>query len=227
MKFINIVVEGSSEEAFVNDVLVKHFAQVQKYVSTRKIRTGWDALNSKPAKGGLLKYSKLRDDIVRWVQSDRGKPNTFYSSFVDLYAFPKDDKSPYTAEIQHINDAYKKIRLLEDRIYQDIGVVNFIPYIQLHEFETFLLADIDKIGIMYPDSQTQIARLKREIVDMNPEEINESPQKAPSKRIIKFFPDYEAQKAQVGPLVAADIGLTTLREKCPHFNEWLNKLESL
>jgi len=41
------------------------------------------------------------------------------------------------------------------------------------------------------------------------------------------LPDYEGQKAQVGALVAQDIGLTELRDKCPHFNEWINKLEGL
>ncbi|MBK8042873.1 MAG: DUF4276 family protein [Haliscomenobacter sp.] len=61
----------------------------------------------------------------------------------------------------------------------------------------------------------------------NPEEINESPETAPSKRIIQYLPDYEGQKAQVGPLVAEDIGLNLLRQKCPHFNDWINKLENI
>jgi hypothetical protein len=69
--------------------------------------------------------------------------------------------------------------------------------------------------------------LTKEIALMPPEEINESPQTAPSKRIIRYIPDYESQKAQVGPMVAEDIGLTLLREKCPHFGEWITKLESV
>ena len=94
MKYINIIAEGSSEEAFVNDVLVHHFAQMNKFVSVRKIETGWDRINNKPAKGGLLKYIKLRNDILRWIQSDRGKQDTWYTTFVDLYAFPKDSLGP-------------------------------------------------------------------------------------------------------------------------------------
>ncbi len=80
---------------------------------------------------------------------------------------------------------------------------------------------------MYPDGQTGISRLKRDIAGMNPEEINESPHTAPSKRIIQHLPEYEGQKAQVGPLVAEEIGLHLLREKCPHFNEWIKQLENL
>ena len=33
MKYLNIVVEGSAEEAFVNDVLSPHFAELNLFVS--------------------------------------------------------------------------------------------------------------------------------------------------------------------------------------------------
>lgn len=57
MRFLNIVVEGSSEEAFVNDVLVNHFTTLEIYISTRKIKSGWDKQNQIPQKGGFLIYS--------------------------------------------------------------------------------------------------------------------------------------------------------------------------
>lgn len=230
MKYINIIAEGSSEEVFVNDVLVKHFATMNKFISVRKIETGWDRMNNRPAKGGfgkIPKYIKFRNDILNWIQSDRGKKDTWYTTFVDLYAFPKDEESPYTVQIQNIADPYHKIIALEAAIAQDINHPTFIPYVQLHEFEALLLVEPDRLLIMYPDGQTGITRLKREIGQTNPEEINESSQTAPSKRIIKYLPDYEGQKAQVGPLVAEDIGMNSLRQKCPHFNEWINKLETI
>ena len=62
MKYINIVVEGNSEEAFVKDVMVPHFAPLNIYLSARRIRTGWDRMNSKPAKGGLLKRITIITD---------------------------------------------------------------------------------------------------------------------------------------------------------------------
>lgn len=65
------------------------------------------------------------------------------------------------------------------------------------------------------------------IAEGSSEEINESPQTVPSKRIIQHLPDYEGQKAQVGPMVAEDIGLHLLRQHCPHFNDWITKLEDL
>ena len=227
MKYLNVIVEGSSEEIFVNDVLLKHFAAINIFVSARKIKTGWDSMNKKPAKGGLLKYSKFRNDVLNWIKSDKQKPNTYYTSFIDLYAFPKDDKSPYIKNIQDIADHYQRIAALETAIGKDINHPKFIPYVQLHEFEAFLMVDPDRLITMYPDRKTNINRLKKNIGNKKPEEINESPQTAPSKRIIQFLPEYEGQKAQVGPLIAEDIGITILRGKCPHFNEWITKLEKI
>ena len=227
MKYLNIIVEGSSEEVFVNDVLVKHFASLNIFVSSRKIKTGWDRLNNKPAKGGLLKYSKFKNDVLRWIQADRYSPQYWYTSMLDLYAFPKDELSPYSKTIQSITDPYSKILTLEAAITLDIKHPQFIPYIQLHEFEAFLLVDPDRLITMYPNNRTGINRLKRDIGSLRPEEINESPQTAPSKRIIKYLPDYEGQKAQVGPLVAEEIGLSELRNNCPHFNDWITRLENI
>jgi hypothetical protein len=110
---------------------------------------------------------------------------------------------------------------------QTRGTQRFIPYIQLHEFEAFLLVDPDKLITMYPDKQSAINRLKIDIGNMEPEKINDSQHTAPSKRIIKHLPNYEGQKAQVGPLVAEDIGLGRLRKECPHFNEWIDMLEKI
>lgn len=225
MKFLNIIVEGSTEEAFVNDVLVKHFAPLEVFVSSRKIKTGWDRLENKPGKGGLLKYIKFRNDVLRWIESDRSRANTWYTSMLDLYAFPKDSKSPYTLAIQRLTDPFAKIRALEKAIAADINHPNFIPYVQLHEFEAFIMVDPNRLIVMYPDSKTGIDRLIKDIGSTEPEEINESSKSAPSKRIIRYLPNYKGQKAQVAPLVAEDIGLINLRTRCKHFNEWITRLE--
>ena len=224
---LNIIVEGSTEESFVKDVIKPYLLSFEIYVFARKILTGWDRIGSKPAKGGLLKYTWLKDDILMWIKSDKNRPNTFYTTFVDLYAFPVDDKSPYTYQIKSIIDPYLKIQSLEEAIAQDINHPNFIPYVQLHEFEAFLMVDPDRLLTMYPDGRNAVQMLKENIGTKSPETINESQHTAPSKRIIKFFPGYEGEKAQVGPLVAEDIGLTLLREKCPHFDQWMTKIERI
>ncbi len=227
MKYINIIAEGKTEEVFVKDVLIKHFASIGKYISVRIIETGWDSRNNKPAKGGLLKYEWLKNDILKWIESDRGRTNTWYTTFVDLYAFPVDDKSPYSQTVRGMQNIYARIEALENAMGQSINHPTFIPYVQLHEFEALLLVEPDRLLTMYPEHQAAVKRLKGNIQGLNPEEINESPQTAPSKRIIQFLPEYEGQKAQVGPMVAEDIGLHLLRERCPHFDAWITKLENL
>ncbi len=59
------------------------------------------------------------------------------------------------------------------------------------------------------------------------EHIDDGPTTAPSKRIIKVIPEYEGRKASAGPEIAERIGLAVIREKCPHFHEWLTRLEGL
>lgn len=50
---------------------------------------------------------------------------------------------------------------------------------------------------------------------------------APSKRIIQKIPIYQGAKTSAAPLIAEKIGLTKIREKCPHFDEWMTRLEGL
>ena len=227
MKIINIIVEGRTEEAFVNEALRDHFARFEKYVYCRKILTGWDSKGNKPSKGGLSNYMKFRNDVTRWIVENDGRNDVFFSSFIDLYAFPKDKRSPYSKEIQGIKEPYAKVLALENALKADINCPFFIPYIQLHEFETFILVAPERLKIMYPDKTGKINLLKKEIADLNVEYINDTPQKAPSKRIIKYISEYKAQKAQVGPLVAADIGIKALRKACRHFDEWMTTIENI
>ena len=42
-----------------------------------------------------------------------------------------------------------------------------------------------------------------------------------------MVPAYANEKTTAGPLVAETIGLPSMRQKCPHFNQWLTRLESL
>ncbi len=57
------------------------------------------------------------------------------------------------------------------------------------------------------------------------EQIDDDPQTSPLRRILRIAPGYN--KAADGPIAAQRIGLGTMRAKCPHFDEWLTRLESL
>ncbi len=55
-----------------------------------------------------------------------------------------------------------------------------------------------------------------------PEDINNSPNTAPSKRILKIFPYYK--KVLDGSVVAKAVGLDKIRQECHHFDSWVTRL---
>lgn len=228
MKHLYIIAEGKTEEEFVRKVLTPHLAGFGVYVACQCVHTG--ETKTHPIKGGLgrvPKYKPISRVLERWVKANGNREDVYYSTMLDLYAFPKDSESPYTEEIRSIQDEYVKIERLEAAMFEKHQNPRFIPYVQLHEFETLMLTDLDHLKIMYPDRKTYIDRLKKEIGEVNIELINGGQKTAPSKRIIIATPDYEYQKSVVGPIVAEDIGICTLKRKCRHFNEWVTRLEAL
>ena len=117
------------------------------------------------------------------------------------------------------------MQILEDALKEDIDDRRFIPYIQLHEFETLILADVGKLDWEYLDHDAPIRRLVDIVGDQNPELIDDTPEGAPSKRILDELPEYD--KANSGLLVAEKIGLQTMKTKCSHFRAWVELLEGL
>ena len=147
---------------------------------------------------------------------------------IDLYALPED----FTRfeEAQQKSDPSEKVACLETGLLNDINDHRFMPYIQLHEFEALLLTDPTKFAGLFlePEYKENIEKLVAMTQGFDvPELINDGAETAPSKRIEKVIPRYEKVKASAGILIAQEIGLEKIREKCPHFNEWLSKLESL
>ncbi len=99
----------------------------------------------------------------------------------------------------------------------------FLPYVMMHEFEAMLFSDCEAFAqaIDRPDLAVSFQQI-RDRFD-TPEDINDSPTTAPSKRIEALLPGY--QKPLIGPAVATEIGLRVIRAECLHFAEWLARLE--
>lgn len=100
-------------------------------------------------------------------------------------------------------------------------------YLQLHEYEALLFSDLE--AFRYADVPTRtINSWQAQLATFaGPEDVNNSRQTAPSKRLIAGWPRYEHAKPQFGVLVAERIGLPTIRAKCPRFNDWISRLEAL
>lgn len=97
--------------------------------------------------------------------------------------------------------------------------------LQLHEFEALLFSDPQKLedwlSLDTVIPYNSFANI-RNAFD-TPEDINDSPHTAPSKRILSIAKSYN--KVVDGNLIAQDIGLNRIRQQCPHFDAWLLKLE--
>jgi hypothetical protein len=173
----------------------------------------------------LRRYLPVKNDICRWLKQDRAADARFTTMF-DLYGLPQD--FPGFAEARRITGALTRVEALEEALAADIDEPPFIPYIQLHEFEALLLSCPRAFAYQYTDRVREIARLERLCSQYHsPEDIDDGQDSAPSKRIAGEIPEYVVAKRTAGPLIALEIGLQRIREKCPHFNAWLTRLESL
>ena len=84
-----------------------------------------------------------------------------------------------------------------------------------------MLAARTYIGLVHKDLADQFQAIRSEF--STPEEINDSHDTAPSKRVERLIPHY--QKPLAGVQAAIAIGLDAIRRECPHFNEWVRRLE--
>jgi hypothetical protein len=134
-----MIVEGQTEETFVNQVLTNHCGQFNISVDIRSVETSRH--RSRIYRGGLLDYQRAKRDLERWMREDQNS-DAFFSTMFDLYAFP--DDFPNNANARRLVDPYARVEALEKVFKADIEHLRFIPYIQLHEFEALLLADPEK-----------------------------------------------------------------------------------
>ena len=225
MMRLHFVVEGQTEETFVNRVIVNHLGDFFVVGDVHSVTTS--RKQGKIFRGGFplgKGYDLLKTDLTLWMKQDQ-KSDAVFTTMFDLYALP--DDFPGFQDAMACTDPYKRVGVLEAAMQKDITDRRFIPYIQLHEFEALLLADPRKLECQYIDQSSAIDKLIKDVGSCPPELIDDGPTTAPSKRIIQYLPEYSKQKTSTGSLVAEKIGLGTLRKKCPHFNDWLCRLEQL
>jgi Domain of unknown function (DUF4276) len=215
-----ITVEGQTEKEFADRALKPHLAAYTIDVRSRVVVTN----RKLGRRGGVLDFDKIRGDISRLMKEDRHGEARF-TTMVDLYALPLE--FPGWAEARKMTDPVDRVAVLEKAMATEFSEPRFIPFIQLHEFEALLYCNLGELQRRITNSETGIKALQSEVSRLEPEEINEGSATAPSKRIIRHIPIYERNKVRVGAPAAAAIGLDNLRARCPHFGNWLSRLEAL
>jgi len=219
VKRVHILVEGQTEETFVRDVLGPHFLSSELalqaiVVSTKRVKAGGKF------KGGVTSYEQVRREIRILLRDGAVAAVT---TMFDFYGLPED--FPGKSTLPRQGSCYERVAYLEEAFRKDIDTQRFLPYLSLHEFEALLLVSPEEIGSALP-GQPSLGSLATELRSFaSPEEVDDGPETHPSARIRRSIRSY--QKSLHGPIVAARIGLVAIRQRCPHFNEWLKSLEAL
>ncbi len=219
MNRVLVSVEGQTEETFVREVLSKHLwdfnvSLESVTITTHRVKQGPNF------KGGVLSYAQAGKEIRRLLNDSNAIAVT---TMYDLFHLPKDFPGQDT---RPSGDGRAKALHLENAFQQGIGSLRFHPYLQVHEFEAFLFVDTARTASLFTgtnDLAEQLQAIRRKFT--TPEDINDSPLTAPSKRILALYPRYE--KPLYGTIIALETGLSTIRTECPHFTEWVTWLEGL
>ena len=213
-----LTVEGGTERTFAERTLKPHLAQFHVDVRPSIVITNREL----GTRGGGLGYARIEKDIRNRMKEDQN-PEARFSTMLDLYALPAD--FPGYDDAAKETTGVMKVTHLEKALLTRFDDPRFLPYLQLHEFEAFLYCDLAELERRLDG--VSLKRLKAETAGVPPEDINEREESAPSRRLIKHIPRYKKLKVRVGALAAGAIGLEVIREKCPHFNGWLTRLEKL
>jgi len=222
-----IHVEGQTEETTVNEVLKEHLLQQGfDYVAATLIG------NPRKTRGGIVGWNVAKREILRHLKESS---NRYVTTMVDYYGLPQTGERawPGRAAAAHVPYAQKG-STVENGMMQEIVAemggdsfypVRFIPFVVMHEFEGLLFSDCAAFssGIERPDLEASFQAIRDQFE--SPEEIDDSPINAPSKRVERLVPDYE--KPFLGALAIIEIGLERVRRQCQHFNHWMERIESV
>ena len=230
MTRVLVHVEGQTEETFVNQVLAPHlYDRGYTKVSARLLGNA----RQRDHRGGIRPWPVVRGDIVRHLREDR---DGLATTMIDYYALPQTGAGPWPgrAEASALPSgaaATQRAATVEAALAADLGhamgndfdPARFLPFVVMHEFEGLLFSDCEAFGrgIGRPDLGPRFEAIRTRFA--TPEDINDSPITAPSKRVEGLVPGY--QKPLLGALAALAIGIDAIRRACPHFEQWLERLD--
>jgi hypothetical protein len=213
------VVEGKTEKTFIDEILAPILWDREIYMAATILK--------KPGQnGGDVKFARVQKDIGNHLKQ---RVDTYVTLLVDFYGINSEWPGLDAARAQGTpNDKAKcftddLLTRISDSFPDCNPAKRFIPYVAMHEFEAMLFSDP---GILADAIEVKESGINR-ILDQcgEPENINDSSTTAPSKRLQSLSPMFK--KTTTGIDIAKRIGVGAIRQACPLFNQWLEKLEAL
>lgn len=215
MRAIYILCEGQTEEEFVISCLRPYLNDFGIF-DVRPILMS----TSKTSKGGDVKFGRLKHNAERILASEH---DIIVTTFIDFFRIKSD--FPGYSDAYLIRDKFTRVAILEEKMRQNINNERFIPYIQLHEFEGLFFASpagFEYLSIIPHKNMERLYEAVRE--HDNPELLNDGEDTAPSKRLQLLIPGYK--KILYGSMIAQEVSVATMLERCTRFHHWINLLIS-
>ena len=213
-----MLVEGQSEEIFVKQTLAPFLAERGVYTQpivlwTKRIQTGGGF------RGGVVSWGKIRNDLMRLTQDT----DAWVTTLLDFYGLPRD--FPGYQEALGPGDPHRIVVSLQEKFAAEIDRIRFIPFLALHEFETWVFCSPDVVAEHF--NHADLATKLRKAVEKvgGPELINHGENTHP-KALLKGF-EVGYKETADGPTLMRKIGIPTIRSACPHFANWVGRLEAL
>ena len=223
---IEVIVEGKTENNFVNEVLAPYWSSREIYVYAPVIRTGEDKKAGVIYTGGDIRFERIKKRVGEFLQQ---RPDILVATFVDFYGI----KTWPGLELVQKNDTPEQIASRLNSAAYEIMAGEFaewhssrryVPFIAVHEFEALLFSDAsilaEKLAIPLAIIEDTLAK------SGSPEAIDNSPQTAPSKRLEKWTNGMYG-KTSDSLIIAKAIGIDKMRRACPNFDAWLTSIESI
>jgi hypothetical protein len=218
---IVVLVEGQTEKIFVEELLCQYPYIVDKNICLRPI------IFTKPGeKGGDIRFSRAERDIGNHLKQ---RTDTYVTLMMDYYGIKE---WPGLTESKRQREYFKKAEIINIETEKEVQKLfpeqnrghRFIPYVSMHETEALYFCDPAIVAEALDINQSKIESILSEYD--GPEAINDSFETAPSKRLSKLSND-KYKKTTTGIAIAKKIGIKRMRERCPLFNAWIGKMESL
>lgn len=217
MKRLLVLVEGQTEEVFVNHVLAPHLLQ-HEVVAIPTILETRHLPGRARDKGGVSSWSKTRKDILmRLADTD-----AVTTTILDFYGLPDDFPG---GGLSRTNSPVNDVLAVEAAMAAEFQNPRFLPFLALHEFEAWVFSSPDAVATHFgrPVLRAKLEEVAGSFTSV--EHINHGPETHPSKRLETMIPEYK--KRSDGPTILAAVGVPAIRVCCPHFHDWLNRLEAL
>lgn len=218
MKRALALVEGQTEERFVKEVLAPYLWPLgvhldPKILMTKRVKRGPDF------KGGIHSFGQLQRDLPRLLGDTDA---VLVTTMLDLYGLPDDVPGMRTVGNRR---GRQKAEFLEEAIEDYFQNERFAAFLLVHEFEAIAYVDpvVTARVLQAPESAAELQAERNAFATA--EDVNDGKETHPSYRIKIRFPYY--QKPVFGPAIVGAIGLPKIREDCPHFSQWLARLEAL